>query len=61
MKYLKQEAEKFRQDMADIVAQYGDEREACHVKMDELMCRQLRRLGFEAGVEIFENADIFYA
>lgn len=47
--------------MADIVAQYGDDKEACHVKMDERMCQQLRRLGFEAGIEIFENTDIFYA
>ena len=32
-----------------------------HVAMDQLMCDTLRSLGFETGVEIFENTYKWYS
>lgn len=35
--------------------------EAMHYSMDRLMCIVLRELGYEKGVEFFENAPKWYA
>jgi len=34
---------------------------ARHKRFDELLCRQLKALGFEEGIQIFENSDKWYA
>lgn len=31
-----------------------------HIEMDAVMCHTLENLGFEKGVEIFENAEKWY-
>ena len=51
--------EKFAEKMREIF-----ERRDCemaHHAADELMCDLLRSLGYGAGVEVFENADRWYA
>lgn len=35
--------------------------ESEHARADALLCEQLRRLGYDAGVEIFEKAKKWYA
>lgn len=47
--------QQFEEEMIFLKAKYGDDEELCHIKMDELMCEVLMDLGYEAGVEIFEN------
>lgn len=37
------------------------DQDARHKRMDELMCRQLKGLGFEEGVMLFEAIDKWYA
>lgn len=34
--------------------------EDAHIEMDGVMCDILKKLGFEKGVEIFENAEKWY-
>lgn len=38
-----------------------EDTEFLHLSMDELMCRLLISLGYEEGVEIFWDAEKFYA
>ena len=35
--------------------------EGMHSDMDDLMCETLKALGYEEGIEIFENTDKWYA
>ena len=51
--------EAFEKAMAQISKVITDTAYA-HVAADHLLCAALRRLGFEAGVEIFENMDKWY-
>ena len=37
------------------------DREEMHIAMDELMCEVLNSLGYEEGVEIFQNTYKWYA
>lgn len=50
--------EEFEQKMRELVT--GDI-EVDHLKMDELMCELLKQLGYEKGVEIFEETGRWYA
>lgn len=38
-----------------------DDEEARHGDMDELMCHVLISLGYEKGIEIFNNTPMWYA
>ncbi len=51
----------FAVTMASIKYEFGDDQEAAHLKMDNLMGEILRGLGYGAGVEIFESQDKWYA
>ena len=54
--------DEFYKRMADI---YGDsdyyDIEEGHLRADELICDVLKSLGYEKGIELFENADKWYA
>jgi hypothetical protein len=54
--------EEFAEKMGKIFSppkKYDNER--AHVEADDLMCDLLRKLGYEAGVEIFSDAELWYA
>lgn len=53
--------QKFYEKMDQIRMQYKSDLEACHVEMDDLMCKVLNELGYEAGVRVFENTEKWYA
>lgn len=50
--------EEFAEKMKALIS--GD-LECQHCDMDDLMCQLLRSLGYEKGVEIFEEADKWYS
>lgn len=52
--------EEFAAEMLRLQKNIGDE-EARHGDMDELMCHVLISLGYEKGVEIFNNTPKWYA
>lgn len=54
-------AEHFERSMRDIWLEHGDDPEVCHRKMDELMCEILEQFGCEEGVQIFKDAERYYA
>lgn len=59
---LKKNAKQFATEMATIKERWDhDDTEMCHIKMDELMCATLSRLGFYEGVKIFEDTKKWYA
>ena len=37
------------------------DKEEAHVQMDDLMCEVLSSLGYEEGIEIFQNTGKWYA
>ena len=39
----------------------GSDLEATHLQADKLMCALLTELGYGEGIEIFKNADKWYA
>ena len=43
------------------IAEERDDTEVCHKKMDDYICKVLRALGYEEGVEIFENTPKWYS
>lgn len=51
----------FTAKMQEAYRVYGDDEERVHGVMDGIMCETLDRLGFTAGVEIFEEAPKWYA
>ena len=51
--------EEFKEEMLKI-ADNGDP-ESSHYEADDLMCELLGSLGYEEGVEIFENMGKWYA
>lgn len=50
------EAEHFERTMRDILLDYEDDEEVCHVKMIDLMCETLEKYGCYEGVKIFREA-----
>ena len=61
LKILRNDIEHFAERMRSIRLEFGDDEEVCHEKMDELMCKTLRNLGYEEGVEIFEETPKWYS
>ena len=53
--------EEFFNEMWMIRARCGNDEELVHGEMDDLMCHLLRELGYEKGVEIFEDTPKWYA
>ena len=53
--------ENFEMKMKEFVDKHGHDRDALHSAMDDLMCQVLKEHGYNAGVEIFENSDIWYS
>ena len=53
--------QEFYDRMAQINEDYKGDPEALHAEMDRLMCHALSSLGYAAGVNVFENATIWYA
>ena len=53
--------EEFTERMKHIKDSYSHDLECRHVHMDELMCEVLTSLGYEGGVKIFENTEMWYA
>lgn len=37
------------------------DKELTHMSMDDLMCETLRELGYEKGIDIFEETEKWYA
>ena len=52
--------DEFTVKMKELKDKYGTDREALHSEMDNLMCEILKAHGYTEGVELFENADIWY-
>lgn len=52
----KEFAEKMKQ-----IAEKRDDEEVCHVEMDDYICEVLKALGYEEGVEIFEDTPKWYS
>ena len=57
--------EEFKKQMDRIFPMYGHDTgsdlEATHLQADKLMCALLTELGYGEGIEIFKNADKWYA
>ena len=53
--------EQFRDAMKEIDEKYGADTEGAHGQADDLMCKLLRELGYEEGVEVFEKMHKWYA
>lgn len=51
----------FYEEMLKIQEAYSGDSEAVHTEMDEPMCMVLKDLGYEKGVEVFENTEKWYA
>jgi hypothetical protein len=51
----------FENEMQKILDLYEGDTQATHTAMDNLMCENLRLLGYEAGVEIFKNTHKWYS
>lgn len=51
--------EEFYKRMAELAEDYDIEDD--HYTMDMLMCEVLKSLGYEKGIEVFENVDRWYA
>lgn len=60
MSLLRDEADAFERRMRDIRLKYGDDPEACHAKMDELMCETLEHFGCDEGVKIYRELKQYY-
>lgn len=58
---LANDIERFAERMRAIWLDFHDDEEACHKKMDDLMCETLRKLGYREGIDIFLNTDKYYA
>lgn len=58
---LANDIEYFAERMRAIRLEYEDDEEACHRKMDNLMCATLRTLGYGEGVDIFLDTPKYYA
>lgn len=43
------------------IDQFYKDKELKHAVADELMCEVLRRLGYEKGIQVFDNMDKWYA
>jgi hypothetical protein len=51
----------FTEEMRKIQNETDGDEEAIHGKMDELMCKVLKELGYGDGVDIFEGQTKWYA
>ena len=58
---LSNDTESFAEQMRVIRYNYQDDEEICHALMDDLMCETLRSLGYEKGIDIFEETPKWYA
>ena len=54
-------ADKFAEEMREVLERYGDDEEIVHHIGDGLMCDLLRELGYGKGVDIFEDMPKWYA
>lgn len=54
-------AEEFYEKMSRLKNECGEDYELFHVKADDLMCELLKEIGYSKGVEVFENADVWYS
>ena len=52
--------EDFKNKMQQLTKDYGHDAEALHSEMDRLMCEVLTEHGYNEGVEIFRDSDIYY-
>ena len=53
--------EDFELKMKTLLTTHGDNTEALHIEMDRLMCKVLSQLGYEKGVEVFKNTELWYS
>lgn len=58
---LSNDIERFAEQMRVIRYSHQDDEEICHTLMDDLMCETLRSLGYEKGIDIFEETPKWYA
>lgn len=58
---MEMDVDEFEAKMADIFANPNTDIEEKHIQADDLMCEVLKNLGYELGIEIFENAQKWYA
>ena len=53
--------DEFNTQMRIIAEKYSDDPESSHYWMDKLMCETLRKLGFDEGIDIFEESARWYS
>ena len=53
--------EEFAKKMCDLEREFHHDPEDKHARMDGLMCEVLRQLGYGAGIDTFQNAEMWYA
>lgn len=53
--------EEFKNKMELVNEEYNNDNEEKHVHMDNLMCDLLSSIGYEEGIDIFIDADKWYA
>lgn len=44
-----------------IIEENGDDVEVCHVKLDDALCRQLEKMGYEAAIKIYREANKWHS
>ena len=55
------DAQEFYKQMKLIAEEHTDDEEVAHFKMDRLMCELLIDLGYEDGIEVFNEQSKYYA
>ena len=53
--------EEFYEHMLEIKEFHEDDPEQVHASFDEYICNVLRAYGFDKGVEVFENTEMWYS
>lgn len=53
--------EEFYEKMLRLKNDFGDDEEAVHIKMDDLLCEALSTLGYDDGVQIFGETSKWYS
>lgn len=53
--------QEFADRMRAIFSEHAKDKEAAHSVADDLLCEVLREFGYAEGVEVFEEAEKWYA
>jgi hypothetical protein len=53
--------EQFKNEMQNIIVEFGNDTEVLHARIDSLMESTLEELGYGEGVKLIEDLELWYA